>query len=428
MEDVVIIEFKPSQWQQRVIDDFKRFNVLVIHRSAGKSFLCIQLLRMMALAEKEQHAVYVYLAPELGQAKRVAAEQLFHGLEDIPGTRINWQEGWAKLGHNGCRILILGLSDADRVRGLHVNGMVADEFGDISAEVWGTILRPTLERKKGWAFLIGTPKKGDSLMEMYNVAGELPDLFQRKWMTIHDTGIYNKDEIEDIKREYMARGDLASYEQEYENNPVAQMDAYYYRSYIDSAKKSGRVGSFPYNPGLAVEAALDIGADGTAIWWCQRDKGAINIIDYFEVAGAKLEAVLNVLSGKNYGYKAIHLPWDAEQERVNVEFNVASQFISHGFPVRVLKKPPVRAGIMEAATLIRYCNFNEVACKDGLLSLENYSAKVDKKTGMILPQAKHDKYSHGADAFRYLAMGLKTLNQNSGRTHVDLSWSIFDET
>jgi phage terminase large subunit len=421
------LNFTPSRWQQEVIDDFRRFNVLVVHRGSGKTFLCVQLIRMMALAEKEEHAIYVYMAPELGQAKRIAAEQLFAGLEDIPDTRINWQEGWARLGHNGCRIMILGLSDAERVRGLHVNGMVADEFGDIAPEVWGTVLRPTLERKKGWAFLIGTPKKDDSIMGMYHVAGELPDMFQRKWLTIHDTGIYSKNEIEDIKREYIARGDLASYEQEYENNPVAQMDAFYYRSYMEGARKSGRVGVFPYIPGIGVEAALDIGADGTAIWFAQRVKGTINIIDYYQVTGSKLDAVLNVLSGKDYGYKAIHLPWDAEQERVNVDYNIAAQFRERGFPVRVLKKPPIRAGIMEATTLIRNCNFNEGPCKEGLACLDNYSAKVDKKTGLVLPQPKHDKYSHGADAYRYLAIGLRSLGGGGGgRTIIDTSWDILN--
>jgi len=421
------ISFTPSPWQQQVLDDFRRFNVLVVHRGAGKTYLCVQLLRMFALMEKEQHAVYCYIAPELGQAKRIAAEQLFHGLEDIPGTRMNFQEGWVKLGHNGCRIMILGLSDAERVRGLHLNGVIVDEFGDVPAEVWGRVLRPTLERKKGWAFMIGTPKQGDSLLEMFKIAGDLPDLFQRKWLTINDTGIKTKSEIEDLKREYMARGDLASYEQEYENNPSAQMDAFYHRAYIDGARKSNRIGDFPYTPGVGVEAALDIGADGTAIWFAQRVKGKINLIDYYQVSGAKLDAVLNVITSKDYTYRTIFLPWDAEQERVNVDFNIAKQFQHAGLPVKVLKKPSVRAGLLEVNTLIRHCNFNEETCKEGILCLENYSAKVDKKTGMVMPTPKHDKYSHGADALRYLALGLGTLSSGpGGPVRIDTDWSIFD--
>lgn len=424
----ISLEFKPTEWQQSIIDNFKRFNVLVVARGSGKTFLALQLLRLSALATKEEHAVYAFVCPELNQAKRVSFDILTAGIAGIPGTKVNNQESWIKLGHNGAKIIVLGLSDAERLRGMHLNGLVVDEFGDIPTGVWGAVLRPTIERKLAWAFLIGTPKAGDELLKMYQVALDDPENYQARLLTISDTKLYNEDRITRLRNEYVARGELGLYEQEYECNPTAIIDAYYYRGYMRTAKETGRIGAFPHMPGIPVECALDLGADGTAVWFAQRVKGKINVIGYYSVVGNKIDTILNYMLTRDYTYKKVYLPWDSEQERIHVDFNIASQFKAAGFPVEVLKKPPVKAGIMEATTLIRHCNFDEDGCKTGIEVLENYSSKVDKQTGLPLPTPKHDQYSHGADAWRYLAMGLRTLGPETQIAVIQPpSWSIFDD-
>ena len=71
----------------------------------------------------------------------------------------------------------------------------------------------------------------------------------------------------------------------------------------------------PYDDNLDVETWFDLGLnDSTAIWFVQRFKGEIRLIDYYENSGYGLDHYADILDQKGYEYKFGHcwLPRDLE--------------------------------------------------------------------------------------------------------------------
>ena len=78
-----------------------------------------------------------------------------------------------------------------------------------------------------------------------------------------------------------------------------------------------------------------------------------------------------------------------------------------GINFRVVPKLPVEDGIHAAQLLISRCWFDRSMCKDGLECLRQYHRAYNQKTRSFRATPVHDWSSHAADAWRYLAVGLK---------------------
>lgn len=84
---------------------------------------------------------------------------------------------------------------------------------------------------------------------------------------------------------------------------------------------------------------------------------------------------------------------------------------AQGTRFTILPRMEVEQGINQARVLFSRCWFDEKACSDGLDCLMNYRRDFNQKLGEFKPQPVHDWASHGADAFRYLAMASDTETQ-----------------
>jgi phage terminase large subunit len=148
-------------------------------------------------------------------------------------------------------------------------------------------------------------------------------------------------------------------------------------------------------------------ADKTAIWFAQIVGFEFRLIDYYESQGQALGHYLKRLQGKSYVYGDCWLPHDAENELLASERTIAQQARAAGFKVRITPKISVADGINAARTLFANCWFDADKCADGLQCLRNYRYEVDPDTQQYSKQPLHDWASHGADAFRYLAVALR---------------------
>lgn len=198
MAQVVDLGFRPREWQLKALRSFKRFNVLVVHRRAGKTNLAIPLLMDRALKCQLERPSFAYVAPQLNQAKTIAWELLKTYCRKIPGVEINEAELWVEL-PNRARIRIFGADNPDRLRGLYFDGIVLDEVAQMKPEVWGEIIRPALADRKGWALFIGTPKGVNLFSDLYYKAVGDPEWYAGRW-TVYETQALDKEEIEAQKR------------------------------------------------------------------------------------------------------------------------------------------------------------------------------------------------------------------------------------
>jgi len=78
-----------------------------------------------------------------------------------------------------------------------------------------------------------------------------------------------------------------------------------------------------------------------------------------------------------------------------------------GVRVRIVPKLSLYDGINAARTIFSNCWFDSKKCEKGIDALRHYKYEIIPGTGMFGKLPVHDAASHGADAFRYLAVAFK---------------------
>lgn len=194
----IIIPYSPRSYQAEIHAalEIYRFAVLVLHRRAGKTVLFINhLIKSCWLCQKERPR-FSYIAPLYTQAKQIAWDYLKHYTAPIPGVKRNESELWVEFPQNGGKVKLFGADNPDSMRGLYHDGAVLDEPKDMKlSQIWSEVVRPALTDRGGWAAFIGTPGGIDPFFELYQHA-LLDPLWYTKLLTVDDTGIISKEELE----------------------------------------------------------------------------------------------------------------------------------------------------------------------------------------------------------------------------------------
>ena len=160
----------------------------------------------------------------------------------------------------------------------------------------------------------------------------------------------------------------------------------------------------PYESGLPVFCAFDIGVDDyTACWFFQCFANEIRCINYQQWQNLGLLEVMKEITHMPYIYGTIYLPWDSKQRERSSGKQVFTLVEELGFEVWVVERQTMLSGIARVREVFTQVYFDEVMCAVGIDCLENYSKKINPKTKEYMEIPSHDKYSHGADAFRYLS-------------------------
>jgi len=161
-----------------------------------------------------------------------------------------------------------------------------------------------------------------------------------------------------------------------------------------------------------VHTAWDLGVgDDTCIWFWQSVGREIRLVDYYANRGQPITHYLSVVRQRGYDYGHHYVPHDAEaRERwtANTMTQVAE---GQGFRMQVLPREDVEQGINAVRMLFNRCWFDEAKCREGLDALMNYRREYAEKLGQFKPTPLHDWASHGADAFRYLAMSVEKATE-----------------
>lgn len=395
--------YRPRDWQVKLHTNRARFKVLVIHRRGGKTVGSMADMVDHALRNENTNPRYAYIAPFLKQAKQVAWDILKGLVRGIPGAKINESELRVDLPNNA-RIQLFGADNYDALRGLYLDGCVLDEFGDMDPRAWAEVIRPALSDRLGWAIFIGTPKGTNEFYDLFKYAS---DEANTNWWSFilkaSESGLIPEEELKD------ARGVMTSdqYDQEYECNFDAPVIGAYYGKEIRALELAGQITSVPYEPSAVVSTAWDIGIDdSTAIWFVQHVGREIHVIDYMEVNDMSATDIAKALKEKPYAYGQMILPHDAAGREKQTGKTYEEALNGLGFPdTRVLEQSSVIDGINNTRMFLPKVWFDERKCERGLDCLKNYQREWDDKLKVFRSRPLHNWASHGADAFRYLAMG-----------------------
>jgi hypothetical protein len=165
----VVIPYVPRRQFLPLHDRKQRFGVMVAHRRAGKTVGCVNEGIKAAVTCPLQDGRYAYLAPYYTQAKDVAWTYLKRFSAPIPGHSVNESE--LRIDYpNSARFRLYGADNYDRLRGGYLDGVILDEYADMSPAVWGEVIRPMLADRQGWALFIGTPKGRNQFWEIWQRA------------------------------------------------------------------------------------------------------------------------------------------------------------------------------------------------------------------------------------------------------------------
>lgn len=389
----------------------ERWSCLVCHRRAGKTVACVNELIARASYTKKENARYAYVAPFYTQAKDVAWEYLkkfaAHATVKVYESRLRVEL------FNGAWITLYGADNPDALRGIYLDGVVLDEFGDCRPNLWAEVILPTLADRKGWAVFIGTPKGKNQFYHVNKRAKQEKTWFEMT-LKASQSKILDEEELTEMK----AQMTDDQYAQELECSFEAAVLGTYYASIINMIEDRGQINNeeqTQYDPQFPVFAASDLGYTDSCAWWFwQIRPDGLAIIDYYEEDSQPLSHYFDMLIDTGYNFQKIYLPHDARAKTLQTGRSTIEQFLHPErldpqyagvkFPVTITPNLRVQHGIDAGRLLLPKCYFNKENCSDGIEALRAYRRSYDKERGQFANEPFHDWASDGADAFRYLAL------------------------
>jgi len=398
MAQLNTIPYKPRQAFYPLHNRKQRWAVVVAHRRAGKTVACVNELIKAALTFKGNDGRFGYVAPFYRQAKSVAWDYLKRYSNVIPGISINESE--LRIDYpNGSRIQLFGADNADALRGLFFDGLVADEYGDWKPSVWGYVIRPALADRGGWAVIIGTPKGRNQFWEIHQHAQVHED-----WLAVtikaSESGLLPQKELDSMRLELSED----AWRQEMECDFDAALPGAIWGKELWQLEQEGRIKPSLFDPELKTHAVLDLGfSDDTAIWWFQVGK-ELRLIDCYASSGMPISHYHDVLKAKPYKYGDwLWLPHDARAKSLQTGRSIEEQFRSLGWKPRIVPELGLVDGIQAARLTLADCYFDE-QCREGIETLKQYQREYDEDKRCFRDKPRHDWTSHYSDSFRYACL------------------------
>jgi hypothetical protein len=271
--------------------------------------------------------------------------------------------------------------------------------------IFGAVLRPLLADRKGWCTFIGTPKGHNAFWEVYNNATQDKSWYV-KVLRASQTGLLDQAELDDAAKTMTQDQYLQEFECDFES---AILGAYYGKE-MRALTDAGRITDVEYDPLFPVHTAWDLGySDDTAIWWYQVVHGEIRLLDYHSSNGQPVAFYAGIIQAREeergYKYGTHWLPHDARAKTLSSNRSVIEQ-LGDKIPLKTIKITPnlkLQDGIQASRLALTRAWFDH-KCTDGIECLRQYQREYDEDKKVFRDKPRHDWTSHGADAFRYLAI------------------------
>lgn len=403
-------KFVPRDYQlpmYRELDSGRKRVVKCWHRRAGKDVadLNYMIKEMVRVPEN-----YWYLLPGYGQGRKAIWENKtkdgFPYLGFFPPElvkKIRQNDMMIEM-KNGSIFRVLGADDVDRIVGAGPRGVVLSEYSLHKPTTWQYI-EPMILEKDGWAIFNGTPRGENHFHELLQMAQNNPAWFSQI-CTIRDTGVISEDTINQLRE---AGRPEEIIQQEFYCSFKGSIHGAYYGAIMDKLENDGRItDDIGYDPAKLVHTAWDLGkSDSNAIWFWQFAGNQLNIIDYYENNTKGIGHYATVLKDKGYSYGYHFPPHDIKHDDQFYEEGKTRLSIAAGVGINFADAVPKlskQEGIEAARVILPRCWFAKTATKQGRQCLKQYRKEYDEKNKCFKEDPVHDWASHGADAFRYLAL------------------------
>jgi phage terminase large subunit len=386
-----------------------RYIVLYGGRGGGKSHGIARALLVQGL----EKPLRVLCCRELQTSIRDSVHRLLADQIDILGLGEFYEVGQAEIkGANGTTFSFAGLRH--NVSGIKsfegIDAAWCEEAQTISKASWDVLI-PTVRKPDSRIIVSFNPELDtDATYQMF-VANPPPNSIVVK-VNYNDNPWF--PDVLRAEMEHLKETDPDAYLTTWLGHCRQTLSGAIYAKEIRQATEEGRITKVPYDPTKPVHCFYDLGwADNTSIWFTQICGFEYHIIDYLENSQKPLNHYLQILQNKGYIYGTDWLPHDAQSKQLGTGRSIEEMMRAAGRNVRIVPKLSVADGINAARTVFANCWFDAEKCADGLQCLRRYRYDVDQQTGQFSKMPLHDSASHGADAFRYLSIGLRDQKKPS---------------
>jgi len=296
MTKQILIDYCPQDYQLQWHNNPTRFLVAVTGRQVGKTTAAVNELIKRALTNQDSRNWYV--TNDYMQAERNVWDMLKKYLLPEMGAKITEKPPVVKF-PNGSKIELIGVQNAESLRGAAVNFMILDEYADFSRNIWTKVLEPMLITTKGDVWFVGTPK---------GMGNDLYDKFFSNDKDITKSRIpackMDGDKVISTTSQFAS---IETIQKSYDQSPKDAFDQEYLAEFT---RPSGTVYSdWPlenfkevnYDTSLPLHATIDFGVnDPTSIIWLQPNGSEYRVIDYYEANNANIEHFISVINSKPY--------------------------------------------------------------------------------------------------------------------------------
>ena len=424
----VTLRYTPRPYQVPLLQAMqsRKYNraIAVWHRRAGKDLSCLNYTSIQAMEIPGNYYLYY---PSFAQGRKILWDgkdkQGVPFLDYIPKEVIRGRplDTEMKINFVNKSILqVMGTDDPDRLVGPNPRGVVFSEYSLMNPEAW-ELIRPILLENEGWAIFIYTPRGKNHGYTLYRKNKNNKEWFV-ELRTIKNTWDENGNPIitdEMVQKEIEQGMDPELAQQEFYCSWEGPKQGAYYISQMLAARKENRIARVPHETRLDVHTAWDFGVgDYTCIWFFQLlgDGREIRLIDYHQDSGHGLPHYAKIVREKPYVYGKHLAPWDVAVTEFASGVSRVETAEDLGITFDAVEKLPIEDGREAVRSMFPKVWIDEDKCEEGLEALDGYSRVWDEKTKSFKNEAKHNKFCHGADAFRTLAVGISEYNMGDTRT------------
>lgn len=282
--------------------------------------------------------------------------------------------------------------------------------------------------KRSWDVLIPTIRKeGSEIWVSYNPELETDETHQRFVINPPHDAIIQKITWEDnpwfpetlrLEMESLKARDYQSYLNVWEGMCKTSVDGAIFVNELTQAELQSRICNVPYDPSKPVHRIWDLGwADYTAIWFVQFIGQEVHLIRYLQDNHKTITDYLKECQEFGYLYDTDWLPHDAQNKTLASGGKSIEEIIrASGAKVRIVPRTSIVDSINAARTIFGMCWFDRVNAADGIQCLRHYQWEVDPDTKMFSKNPLHNWASHGADAFRMLALAVREPRKAKPKT------------
>jgi phage terminase large subunit len=285
--------------------------------------------------------------------------------------------------------------------------------------------------KRSWSILIPTIRKdGSEIWVSFNPELDTDETYVRFVVSpppdtvLIPVGWEDNPWFPDILRkakDHLKATDPEEYANVWEGKPKTVVAGAIYKNEVLRMIEDRRFRPVPYDPMLRVHTIWDLGwNDQTTIICVQRLGGELRVIDYREESFTTYAQDVQWLEGRKYRYGKDWLPHDGAAKTKGSEGKSGQEILKAlGRSAEIVSQHDVEAGIKAARQMFpRVYVDNEKAARL-MECLKRYRRRINQQTQQ--PEGPlHDEYSHGADAWRGLAMIVDRLTNDDDKKPLKL--------